>query len=131
MTTVGLAAVDEAVDPADEWREQVHIAVTTYFDLLAVDPMLTVAWSRDLAGLGPAGVAVQQEGVDRYAELVLRISRGEAMRRAGVRPMSADLAVMLVAGINAMVVRAIERGDDDLSGLAPIAVHLVIAALNP
>lgn len=32
--------------------------------LLAVDPALTVAWSRDPAGFGPRGVAVQQEEIE-------------------------------------------------------------------
>jgi hypothetical protein len=64
--------VKKAVDAAAgaSWRAQVEPAVTMYVDLLAVEPALTVAWSRDLAGLGPRGVALQQEGIERYASAV-------------------------------------------------------------
>jgi hypothetical protein len=53
------------------------------------------------------------------------------MRRAGVSQLTMDAAVMLVGGINAMVVRAIERGESNLDRLAPIAISLVQAALAP
>jgi AcrR family transcriptional regulator len=59
-TNVGLAEVEKAVDVTAPWQAQVEAAITTYFDLLAVDPPLTVAWSRDPAELGPRAVAVQQ-----------------------------------------------------------------------
>jgi hypothetical protein len=41
-----------------------------------------------------------------------------------------DAAVMLVGGINAMVVRAIEHGESNLDRLAPIAIGLARAALT-
>lgn len=132
-TDVGLAEVEKAVDAAASasWQAHVEAAVTMYFELLAVDPALTVAWSRDLAGLGPRGAAVQQEGIERYATLMRRLTGRVAMRRAGVSQLTMDAAVMLVGGINAMVVRAIERGESNLGRLAPIAVRLVQAALIP
>ncbi len=131
VTTIGLAEVENAVDSTASWRDQVQVAIGTYFDLLGVDPALTVAWSRDLAGLGPQGVAVQQEGVERYADLMRRISGRAVMRRAGVRQLTMAAAVMLVAGINAMVVRSIELGETDLARLAPTAVSIVTATLEP
>lgn len=130
VTTIGLAEVENAVDSTASWRVQVQVAIGTYFRLLGLDPALTVAWSRDLAGLGPQGVAVQQEGVERYADLMRRISGRVVMRRAGVRQLTMEAAVMLVAGINAMVVRSIERGETNLERLAPIAIPIVTAALK-
>jgi AcrR family transcriptional regulator len=130
-TDVGLAEVEAAVDVTAPWQAQVEAAIRTYFDLLAVDPALTVAWSRDLAGLGPRGVALQQEGIERYASLMRRLSGRTGMRRAGVSQLKMDAAVMLVGGINAMVVRAIERGESNLDRLAPIAIGLVRVALAP
>lgn len=131
VTTIGLAEVENAVDSTASWRDQVQLAMGTYFGLLGVDPALTVAWSRDLAGLGPQGVAVQQEGVERYADLMRRITGRVVMRRAGVRQLTMEAAVMLVAGINAMVVRSIELGEPNLDRLSPIAVSIVTAALKP
>lgn len=133
ITDVGLEEVEKAAQgaAADSWHAQVEAAVTTYFTLLAIDPALTVAWSRDLAGLGPRGVALQQEGIERYATLMRRLSGRAAMRRAGVHQLTLDAAVMLVGGINAMVVRAIENGDARLIRLAPIAIRIVQAALAP
>jgi AcrR family transcriptional regulator len=133
ITDVGLAEVEEVVQvcAVDSWHAQVEAAVTTYFALLAVDPALTVAWSRDLAGLGPRGVALQQEGIERYATLMRRLSGRAAMRRAGVHQLTLDAAVMLVGGINAMVVRAIDNGDAQLGRLAPIAIRVVQGALAP
>ena len=130
-TNVGLAEVEKAADESAPWDIQVEAAVTTYFFLLTIDPALTVAWSRDLAGLGLRGVAVQQEGIERYATMMRRLSGRSAMQRAGVPQLSMDLAVMLVGGINTMVVRAIEREESDLGRLAPIAIGVVKAALAP
>lgn len=42
-----------------------------------------------------------------------------------------DAAVMLVGGINAMMVQAIERGEQKQGWLAPIAIRIVHAALTP
>jgi AcrR family transcriptional regulator len=84
-----------------------------------------------VAGLGPRGVALQQEGVERYASLMRRLSGRAALRRAGVSQLTMDTAAMLVGGINAMVVRAIECGDSNRGRLVPIAIRVVQAALTP
>jgi AcrR family transcriptional regulator len=129
-TTLGIALVEAAVDPSAPWRQQVDDGVEAYFAALTADPAMTVAVSRDLASLGARGVAVVQEGVERYAEVLCRLTGRDAMRSAGVMGLSMDAAVLLVGGINAMVVHAIERGDD-IGKLIPIAKRAVVGMLDP
>ncbi|MFV2172064.1 TetR/AcrR family transcriptional regulator [Actinomadura sp. LOL_016] len=129
-TTVGLRAVADAVDPAAEWRQQVSDGVRAYFDALTAEPAIAVAVTRDLASLGARGITVQQEGIERYAELLCELTRGDRLRRAGVEPLSMHAAVLLIAGINAMVARAIDR-DEPIGVLLPTAERAVLGMLAP
>lgn len=128
-TTQGLEMVEGAVDVTAPWRQQVAQGVRAYFDGLTAEPAIAVAVSRDLAALGARGIAVQQEGIERYAELLARLTRGRQLRNAGVRPLSMPAAVLLVAGINAMVVRAIDRGED-IGQLLPTAEQAFLGMLE-
>ncbi|TDC56854.1 TetR/AcrR family transcriptional regulator [Actinomadura sp. KC345] len=129
-TTVGLEAVENAVDPAAPWERQVADGVRAYFDALTAEPAIAVAVTRDLASLGTRGITVQQEGIERYAELLCRLTRGSRLRRAGVRPLSMHAAVLLIAGINTMVARAIDRGEP-IGELLPTAERAVMGMLAP
>jgi AcrR family transcriptional regulator len=128
-TTQLLAEVESSVDPAAGWREQVDQAVDTYLDALGRDPALTVTLSRELPALGMRGALVQREGIERFAELMVRMVRSEPMRRAGTREIPLEAAVMLVGGVNELVVRAVDRGES-LERVAPVAKDVVKSVLD-
>jgi AcrR family transcriptional regulator len=105
-----LDAVEAVIDPEAPWGEQVDATVDAYLRALARDPALTVTFTRDLPTLGSRGVELQQDDIDRYANLIMDMTRGPAMRRAGVKPITLDIAVMLIGGIAELLERAIADG---------------------
>lgn len=122
--------VESAVDPRAPWEEQIDGALDAYFTALSGDPTLVATVSRELPTLGERGAALQHEGVERFAQLVVRLTRGPAMRRAGVRSVTLEEAAMLMGGIAELVARAV-HDDRPLSEAAGTAKTVIKAAIGP
>jgi len=122
--------VQDAVDPGTPWDAQIDAAIDTYFAALASDPALAATVSHELPTLGDRGAALQHEGVDRFAELVVTLSRGPAMRSAGVQPVTFAEAVMLIGGVAELIARA-TPGDMPLAQAAETAKAVIKAAIGP
>lgn len=122
--------VQGAVDPGAPWEAQIEGAIDAYFAALGSDPALAATVSRELPTLGDRGAALQHEGVDRFADLVVRLTRGPAMHNAGVRPVTSEEAVMLIGGVAELVARA-TAGDLSLAQAAATAKAVVKAAIGP
>jgi AcrR family transcriptional regulator len=105
-----LEIVQAALDPEAPWDEQVDTAVETYLAALAENPAMTVTVTRELPALGTRGAALQEKDIDRTATFLMEMTRGPAMRRAGVEPITLDTAVMLIGGIAEIVDRAAREG---------------------
>ncbi len=105
-----LAAVEAAVDPEAPWEEQVEATVDSYLGALARDPVLTVTVTRELPALGARGVEWQVRDIDRYVDLMVRLTRGATMRREGIEPVSTEAAVMLIGGVAEVLDRANREG---------------------
>jgi AcrR family transcriptional regulator len=86
--------VEAGMDPEALWNEQVERAIDAYVSALTDDPVLAATVSHELPTLGRRGAAFQHEGIERFAELFVRITRWPEMRRAGVRLVTTDAAVM-------------------------------------
>ena len=122
--------VAAAVDPAASSDEQVDQAIDAYIAALTLDPQMTLSFSRELPALGDRGSDLRREAMDRFAELTLRLVNTEENRRRGVGPISMDQAVMLTGGLNEVVLRAVERGED-LTSVAGVAKDMIRAILRP
>jgi AcrR family transcriptional regulator len=110
-TTVLLADIEAAIDPRAPWTVQVDQALDRYLQALDEDPAMTATLSRELPALGLRGAAVQREGIERYAQLVVRMAGAERMREAGVHRPTLATAVMLVGGLSELVIHSVERGE--------------------
>jgi AcrR family transcriptional regulator len=108
------------------WDRQVEQAVDAYLGLLAADPKMAVAVSSELPTLGAPWLAIRNAGIERFASLVVDMSRSPSMRAGGIQPMSIETAVMVVAGLDGMVARAVRR-DESILDLAPTAKAIVKA----
>ena len=124
------ALVEEAVDPGAPWEEQMEAAIDAYFAALSGDPALVATISRELPTLGDRGAALQHEGVERFAELVVRLTRGPEMRRAGVRAVTLEEAAMLMGGVAELVARALHDGRAP-SRAAETAKAVIKAVVGP
>ncbi|HEY0277158.1 MAG TPA: TetR/AcrR family transcriptional regulator [Solirubrobacterales bacterium] len=105
-----LAAVEAATDPEAPWQEQVDASVDAYLGAFAADPSLTVTVTRELPTLGQRGVEWQERDIDRYVDLMERMTATRAMRDAGVEPVSRETAMMLIGGIAELLDRVTREG---------------------
>jgi AcrR family transcriptional regulator len=122
--------VEAAVDPQAPWEEQIDGALDAYFAALSGDPALVATVSRELPTLGERGAALQHEGVERFAQLVVRLTREPAMRSAGVRSVTLEEAAMLMGGVAELVARAVHE-DRPLAEAAGTAKTVIKAAIGP
>jgi AcrR family transcriptional regulator len=128
--TAILDAVRAAVDPGAEWTVQVDQAIDSYLGALALDPALIVTISRDLPTLGARGATFLHESIERYAQLIVEITRS-ARPQAGARAaVSLEEAVMLAGGFGEILDRTVARGDD-VRSIAPVVKSVIKAVLDP
>jgi AcrR family transcriptional regulator len=108
------------------WEEQVARGVSAYLRALDANPLLVAAISRELPTLGPQGLALHREALDRFAELFVATSAELERRGAAVRPVSRPTAVLLVAGVAELVTRS-GLDDEPLERLAPVVIDAIVA----
>lgn len=122
--------IEAAVDPNAGWEEQVDRAIDVFLGALSEDPALYATVSRALPTLGERGAALQHEGIDRFAGLVVAMVTGAGMRRDGVAQISHDTAVMLMGGVAELIDHA--RGDGaQLAAAGATAKAVIKAVLEP
>jgi AcrR family transcriptional regulator len=113
----------DALDPERDWQEQVGKAMTAYFNCLARDPVLMRTLFIEILGLGPEGLAARRRVNDEITDFMLNV-----INRSRKPPLTRDMAMAIVGGINELVLHAIETGRvDQLQRLVQPAVQLVRA----
>jgi AcrR family transcriptional regulator len=122
--------VEAGMDPEAPWSEQIERAIDAYLSALTDDPALAATVSRELPTLGKRGAALQHEGIERFAELFVRLTSGSEMRRAGVGQVTADAAVMLMGGVAELIARAMYQGTP-LADAGATAKAVIKAAIEP
>ena len=121
-----LKVLRAALDPAQPWDAQVEQALAAYFGALASNPVLMRTLYVEILGLGPAGLASRRRVNDEIAGFVLEVVNGGRSRR---QPLSPQMAMAVVGGINELVLDCIERDRvrqlEDLVGPAAQLVRAV------
>jgi AcrR family transcriptional regulator len=123
--------VAAAVRPERPWEEQVDDALGTYLDAVAARPALWQSFSRELPALGREGAARQRAAIARFAELlVVLVDSGRlAQPELGMKPLSIEMATVIVGGLRELIVSAAEQGRD-VRGLRPVAAKTIKAILR-
>jgi AcrR family transcriptional regulator len=131
-----------AIDPTQDWEGQAETALTAYFDCLAQNPVLMRTLFVEILGLGSEGLAARRRVNQELADFMLEVVNGQGGQggqgaQGGQRgqargrrrpPLSADLALAVVGGINELVLRAIEQDRvAKLRELTPVSVGLLRA----
>ena len=118
-----LRVLRDALDPERDWHEQVEKAMSAYFGCLAQDPVLVRTLFIEILGLGAEGLAARRRVNDEIADFML-----DVINSSRKPPLSRDMAMAIVGGINELVLHAIETGRvDGLHRLVQPAVQLVRA----
>jgi len=123
-------AIEAAIDPDADWEDQIDRAIDVYLGAISEDPALSATVSRDLPTLGDRGAALQHEGVDRFASLVMELANDSGMRRDGVPRISRETAVMLMGGVAELINRA-RSGGADLASAASTSKSVIKIVMRP
>ena len=95
-----------ALDPAQPWDAQVEQALAAYLGCLASNPVLMRTLFVEILGLGPAGLASRRRVNDEIAGFILELVNGGRRRK---QPLSPQMAMAIVGGINELVLDCVER----------------------
>jgi AcrR family transcriptional regulator len=126
-----IAQIAEAVRPERPWEEQVDAALGAYLDAVAARPRLWQSFARELPALGQEGAARQRATISRFAELLVGLveSGRQAQPELETRPLTTDLALVIVGGLRELIVTASEQ-QRDLRELRPVAAQTIKAILR-
>ena len=122
-----LAVLRQAIDPAQDWQTQLDQALVAYLGSMAQNPALLRSLSIEILGLGADGMAARRRVNEELCRFMLQVvNAGSARPRKA--PLTHEMAVAVVGGINELVLRAIEQGRaGQLEQLAGPAGELVRA----
>lgn len=108
-----LDVLRNTIDTGRDWHDQVETAISAYFGCLSQNPALVQTLFIEILGLGPDGLAVRRRMNDEITDFMLDVINRASpnQKRAGswAAPLSRDMAVAIVGGINELVLQAIER----------------------
>lgn len=122
-------AVRAAADPEAPWAEQVRAAVRAYVRFIEAQPAITLAWIRELPALGESARPMLRLGFTRLTEMIVALTGTPAFRRAGLEPLSASAAVILVGGLRELTAQTVENGEPVSAMVEPV-VGVVLALLG-
>jgi AcrR family transcriptional regulator len=123
-------AQEEAADLP--WRDRLRVVVTTYLETLAGGP--AVAWAAlvEVQAAGRSALTLRRHVIDRYVDLLTGVAAQLADRHPDeVRPISRDLVLAAVGGINELMLARVERGEAErLPEDAGVAADVLIGLLE-
>ncbi len=122
-----------AVDPAGPLEEQIERAIDVFLAGEAMDPDLQRSFVRELPGLPEAAETIRAT-LEGYAEMLVRLASaaGAEHPEAHLRPLTRDVALILVGGLRELLVIAIAEGRDlqELRDSCVQVVGAILAALR-
>ena len=102
-----LKVLKESIDPAHDWHEQIDKALTAYLGCMTQNPVLMRTLFIEILGLGAEGLEARRRVNQEIADFVLNVVNGGKDRPA---PLSRQMAMAVVGGINELVLEYIEQG---------------------
>lgn len=130
-----LAIIAEGFDPHADWVEQLGHVTHAYLASLQAQSALIRTLFTELLGIGPVGLATRRQIQQRFASFLQVQVELSRLKEPGKRPLSPEMAMALVGGINELILNAIEQDQvHRLTELAPTViafVQAVLTSLNP
>jgi AcrR family transcriptional regulator len=123
-----LRRIAGAVDLTEPWDVQARRAVEAYVDQMAAEPGLTRSWVREFPALGAVAHQLQRDSRNDMAVLVQRLSDNDEFRRAGLSPVSREIALVILGGLRELTATVIEDGGD-VRDITEVGVTATLALL--
>jgi AcrR family transcriptional regulator len=131
MGTVA-GAKQAARDEGLPWRDRVRAVIGAYLAALAGAP--AVAWTAlvEIQAAGRPALELRRQVIDRYVDLLTGVAAELARQHSDqVRPVSRQMVLAAVGGINELILARVERGDAErLPDDADVAADVVIGLLE-
>jgi len=124
-----IAKILAAVDPDAEWRTQVRQAVNAWVSDIEARPAIQLSWIRELPALGHDVRELQRRGMAAITDMFIEMSRNPGFRRAGIAPITRQMAVLLFGGFRELTALTVEDGAD-VRDIVETAVAASIAILG-
>ena len=124
-----IAKIRGAVDPEADWPEQIRQAVHAWVADIQERPAVSLSWIRELPALGHDVRDMQRRGMAGILDMLVDISNNPGFRRAGIAPMTYQMAVLLFGGLRELSAITVEDGAD-VRGIIETAVAGSIAILG-
>lgn len=131
VSAASLHTLSAALAGNRPWQSQVETALHAYFSYLAQAPRLMKALFVEIHHLGPEGMAVRREVVQKFADFMLSVVNGPALPAGlvgeqGPRILTRTMAMAAVGGIIELVLELIEQGREaEVDSLTPAAAEIV------
>jgi AcrR family transcriptional regulator len=123
---VGIAT---AVDPDSAPQSQVRAALGAYIDHIASRPAITLSWIREAPALGESARSLHRRAMDNLSDMLVAISTSPGFQKAGLAPVSRELALILLGGLRELTASYVEDGRD-VRGIAEASEAATIAMLG-
>jgi AcrR family transcriptional regulator len=101
-----------AVDPEADWRAQVRQAVEAWVSDIEARPAINLSWIRELPALGHDVRELQRRGMAAITDMLIDMSKNPGFRRAGIEPITHQMAVLLFGGLRELSALTVEEGAD-------------------
>lgn len=125
-----LGVLRGAIDVHAPWDAQLEKALSAYLGSMAANPALVRMLFIEILGLGLEGLTARRRVNQQIADFILLVANASPARHA--QPLSPQLAMAVVGGINELVLTYIERDNasslQELVGVACTLVRTVILA---
>ena len=125
-----IARIRAAVDPDDDWEQQIHQAVDAFVDHIQSRPAITLSWIREAPAMGAVAQPLHRLAMSHLTDMLVDLSDSPGFRRAQLPPISRPLALILLGGLRELTALLVED-ERDVRGITDAAVTASIAILGP
>jgi AcrR family transcriptional regulator len=125
-----ISAIASAVDPHAPWDVQVQQAIGAWIGASESEPAITLSWIREIPSLGEEARQLQRDFLEGFVVLIETLTDNPELRAAGVRPVSRQVAIMLLGGLRELMATTVEDGGA-ISDITEVAVRATMALVGP
>ena len=125
-----ISEIAAAVDPHAAWDVQVQQAIGAWIGASESEPAITLSWIREIPSLGEAARQLQRDFHEAFIVLIETLTDNPELRAVGVKPVSRQVATVLLGGLRELMAMTVEDGGA-ISDITDVAVHSTMALIGP
>ncbi|KWX65517.1 TetR/AcrR family transcriptional regulator [Mycobacterium sp. NAZ190054] len=124
-----IARITTTVRPDADWHLQIRQAVDAYVEHIGARPAITLCWIREAPALGAASRPLHRQVMRDLTGLLVSLTGNQGFRQAGIDPITAPMALILLGGLRELTALFVED-ERDVRGLADPAVAAATALVS-